>query len=115
MQQYPEKANKIDKLIMSKVSKKATIEGKKTQQRRHGVYGYPGERFNLDGVEFEITDLQQGKLGDMKDDDALAEGYDSMEAYQERIMMMHKGRPWNPGAELWVHKFRRSGQASSGA
>lgn len=108
MQQYPEKSSEIDKLITNQMLKKAALEGKKTQQRRHGVCGYPGEHFNLDGVEFEITALEQRKLGDMTDADAAAEGFDTMEAYQGVIMKMHKGTSWNPEAQVWVHKFRRS-------
>lgn len=108
MQQYPEKSKEADQLITNKMLIKAALEGKKTEQRRHGVCGYPGERFNLDGVEFEITALEQKKLGDMTEADAVAEGFDSMEAYKDLIMKMHKGMPWNPEAKLWVHKFRRS-------
>jgi len=41
----------------------ATLAGKKTQQRRDGVYAYPGETFELGGVKFTVTSLEQKTLG----------------------------------------------------
>lgn len=108
MSQYPEKSYELDKLITNKMLKQAVLDGKKTQQRRHGVLGYPGEHFNLDGVEFEITALEEKTLGDMSETDAIAEGFDSIETYRNFIMKMHKGMSLNLEAKLWVHKFRRT-------
>ncbi len=104
----PEKTCTIDRLVRQPQHIKAALEGRKTQQRRAGVYGYPGERFYLEGVEFEITDLRQQSLGAMTDADAQAEGYENLEAYKAFILGIHPGMTWNEEGMTWVHAFRRT-------
>ncbi len=105
---YPEKSCEIDRLVTHPKLVEATLAGQKTQQRRDGVYAYPGETFELEGVEFTVTSLEQKTLGDMTDDDARAEGYPSMEAYKALILRMHEGMKWNEVHKVWVHKFEKS-------
>jgi hypothetical protein len=45
MNAFPEKTCSIDRLITHPKLVAATIAGVKTQQRRNGVYGWPGETF----------------------------------------------------------------------
>lgn len=85
----------------------AALADSKTEQRRDGIYAYPGEVFELDGVPFIVTDLKRQKLGDMSDADAKAEGYESFEAYKSLILRMHKGMQWQSDAQVWVHCFQR--------
>ncbi len=87
----------------------APIAGKKTEQRRDGVYGYPGETFELEGKRFEIVSLTHDRLGDMSEADAQAEGYENMEAYRDLILRMHRGMEWDVEHRVWVHRFRQVG------
>jgi hypothetical protein len=89
----------------------AALCGEKTQQRRNGVYAYPGEDFDLEGTKFELVDLRQQRLGDMTEQDAVAEGYSSLQDYKDVILRMHKGMQWDEGTSVWLHIFRRLASA----
>ena len=105
MSEYPEKTCELENLVTHTRLVRAALDGSKTQQRRNGVYGHPGETFELEGRAFRITQLRQERLGDMSDDDAKAEGYPSLEAYRDLILRMHKGMSWDPDAKVWMHEF----------
>ncbi len=107
MSSYPEKTCSIDRLVRHPKLVQAALAGQKTQQRRDGVYAYPGETFELDGVSFVVTDLRRERLGDMGDAGAQAEGYPSLEMYKNLILSMHKGMSWEDDAMVWVHCFKR--------
>ena len=85
----------------------ATLSGQKTQQRRDGLYAYPGETFVLDAVVFEVTTVERQRIGDMTDADAQAEGYPNLAVYKQLIISMHSGMEWNEDGLVWVHHFRR--------
>ena len=104
---YPEKTCCIDRLVRHPRLVEAALQGKKTEQRRDGIYAYPGETFDLEGIAFVCTDLVRQRLGDMGDAGAKAEGYASLDAYRELILKMHKGMTWNEDALVWLHRFRR--------
>jgi len=104
---WPEKTCDIDRLIRHPRLVQAALNGRKTEQRRDGVYAWPGEIFELAGVRFVCTELKCQRLGDMSDADAQAEGYDSLQAYRDLILRMHRGMEWRPDAQVWVHVFRR--------
>ncbi len=106
MSTYPPKTCTIDKLVTNKAMIKLALSGQKTRQGRNGIYAYPGEEFDLDGVRFKVTELKQERLGDMDDAAARAEGYDSLETYKNLILAMHKGMQWQPEARVWVHYFK---------
>ncbi|MDF1798904.1 MAG: ASCH domain-containing protein [Planctomycetota bacterium] len=103
--EYPEKTCELSSLVTHKRLVEAVLAGRKTQQRRNGVYGYPGERFELEGKPFEITRLVRETLGDMDDAAAQAEGYPSLEMYKDLILRMHKGMDWDPSSKVWMHEF----------
>ena len=107
MSQYPEKTCHVDRLVRQPKLVAAALEGRKTQQRRDGIYGYPGENFILDGVAFEITGLVQQRLGDMTDADVQAEGYASLDMYKNLIVRMHPGMIWDDEHPVWVHQFEK--------
>ena len=107
MKKYPEKTCSIDRLVRHPKLVQAALAGQKTEQRRDGVYAYPGETFELDGVSFVLTDLKRETLGDMNDKSAQAEGYPSLDAYKNLILTMHKGMSWENDAPVWVHCFKR--------
>ena len=106
MTEYPEKTCELTSLVTHKRLVEATLAGRKTQQRRNGVYGYPGERFDLEGRTFEITRLFRETLGQMDDAAAQAEGYPSLEMYKDLILRMHKGMQWEADSKVWVHEFQ---------
>ena len=105
---YPAKTCEIDRLVTHPKLVEATLAGTKTEQRRDGIYEYPGETFELEGIEFTVTGLDRKTLGDMTDADAQAEGYPNMEMYKALILRMHVGMEWNQDHKVWVHKFSRS-------
>lgn len=104
---YPEKTCTLDRLVRHKRLVEASLRGDKTEQRRDGVYGYPGEAFELEGERFEMVSLSHERLGDMTLADAQAEGYDSLDAYKDLILRMHRGMEWDEEHRVWVHRFRR--------
>lgn len=105
MNDFPPKTCEIDRLVCHPKLVEAALAGRKTQQRRNGVYAYPGETFELQGVGFTVTGLERKSLGDMTDADAQAEGYPSMEFYKELILKMHAGMVWDDSSLVWVHHF----------
>ncbi len=111
MNNYPPKTCEIDRLLRHPKLVEAAKAGLKTQQRRDGIYAYPGETFSLDGVEFVITAVERRSLGEMTDADAKAEGYPSLEAYRDLILKMHAGMAWDDSHLVWVHHFEKSPSA----
>ncbi len=107
MSDYPEKTCSIDRLVRHSKLVAAALACKKTEQRRDGVYAYPGETFELEGVTFIVTDLKRETLGDMSDESAQAEGYPSIKMYKNLILNMHKGMGWQDDVQVWVHCFKR--------
>ncbi len=113
MTDYPEKTCTIDRLVRHPRLVTAALEGRKTEQRRDGVYAYPGETFELDGKLFELVSLTHDRLGDMVEEDALAEGFESLDQYRALILRMHKGMEWDPDHRVWVHRFRACGEGAA--
>lgn len=107
MNNFPEKTCDISRLVRHPKLVAAALEGSKTEQRRDGVYAYPGETFILDGTAFIVTALKRQRVGEMSDADAQAEGYPSLEMYKSLILSMHKGMVWNSDDQVWVHCFER--------
>lgn len=107
MSNYPEKTCEIENLLRHPKLVEAALAGRKTQQRRNGVYAYPGETFELEGVSFKVTALEHQRLGDMNDSDAQAEGYPALAMYKDLILKMHAGMTWNDDDLVWVHTFEK--------
>lgn len=107
MNDFPEKNCSIDRLIRHPKLVAAALAGDKTQQRRDGIYAYPGEIFMLEETEFVVTDVIRQRLGDMSDADARAEGYPSLTVYKDLILKMHAGMEWNENSSVWVHCFKQ--------
>jgi hypothetical protein len=74
---------------------RSALKDEETEQRRDGVYGYPGEHFELEGEQFEITSLTHDRLGDMGEAEARKEGFEGLDAYKSLIIRMHKGMEWD--------------------
>lgn len=104
---YPDKTCEIDSLVTHARFVQAALMGRKTQQRRDGLYAYPGETFELDGVGFKVTEVERQRLGDVSEDDARQEGFADLAAYRDLISRMHGGMPWDEDTLVWVHCFER--------
>lgn len=105
---FPDKTCSIDRLIRHPKLIAAALAGNKTQQRRDGLYAYPNETFELEGVPFIVTAVERHRLGDMTETDAQAEGYPSLEMYKNIILQMHANMEWNEDGLVWVHYFKRN-------
>lgn len=101
----PEKSCSIERLVTIEADVQKVLEGKKKATRRNGVYAYPGEIMELDGQKVKIEALYQQTLGEMTDEDAIAEGYESMAAYKDAILSIHPNMPWVPKMNVWVHEY----------
>lgn len=106
MTDYPEKTCEIDRLIRHPKLVEAALAGRKTQQRRDGLYAYPGETFELEGETFKVVSVERQRLGDMTDQDAQAEGYPNLDFYKDLILKMHQGMNWEDEHLVWVHNFQ---------
>lgn len=104
---YPVKTCEISRLVSHPKLVAATLVGAKTQQRRDGLYAYPNETFELEGVSFIVTAVERQRLGDMSDDDAKCEGYPNLDAYKQLILRMHPNMIWNDDEMIWLHSFKR--------
>lgn len=111
MESLPEKTCSIERLVTQAKLVAAAKAGIKTQQRRDGVYAWPGESFELEGMKFIVTDLSRQRLGDMTDEDAKAEGFPGLASYKEIILKMHAGMTWNEDGLVWVHSFAAQSDA----
>lgn len=105
---YPEKTCDITRLVTHPKLVAAALAGTKTQQRRDGLYAYPNETFELEGISFVVTSVERKRLGDMTDADAQAEGYPNLETYKQIILKMHANMAWNEDGLVWVHSFKRN-------
>ena len=107
MSEYPEKTCTIERLVTHPKMVEATVGGRKTQQRRNGLYAHPGETFELEGVQFRVTRADHQRLGDMTEGDAVREGYLDMDTYKAIIIRMHPGMGWDEEARVWLHEFEK--------
>jgi len=105
---YPEKSCEINRLVTHPKLVESALAGTKTQQRRDGIYAYPGETFMLEESEFTVTAVERKTLGDMTEADAAAEGYPNLDAYKTLILRMHPGMEWDESHLLWVHIFQKT-------
>ncbi len=108
MSGYPDKTCEIDRLVRQPKLVEAALTGHKTQQRRDGLYAYPGDTFELEGVTFTVTSVERERLGNMNDEHARAEGYPSLDFYKDLILKMHPGMEWDEESLVWVHTFEKS-------
>ncbi len=103
----PAKTCEIDKLVTMPEDIKKIVEGKKIAVRRNGRYADVGEIMVLNGVSFKVDNVYRQTLGDLTDEMAQQEGYDTLEDYKNTILSLHKGMPWLPHMRVWVHEFSR--------
>ncbi|OYD07091.1 hypothetical protein [Paludifilum halophilum] len=105
--EFPERTCTIERLITRPEDIQKVLEGRKTAQRRNGVYAFPGEMIRLKGHRFEVTALYRQTLGEMSDQNAREEGVPDKKTYLKHLEEIHPGIPWSAELKMWVHEFKR--------
>ncbi|MBM7587113.1 hypothetical protein JOC86_003686 [Bacillus pakistanensis] len=103
--ELPPKTCTIDRLVTLPEDVQKVIEGKKTATRRNGRYADVGEIMVLEDKQFKVDRVYSQSLGELTNEHARQEGYDTVEQYKESILSMHPGMPWVPKMRVWVHEF----------
>ncbi|MWV41684.1 ASCH domain-containing protein [Natrialba sp. INN-245] len=96
-----------DDLLPSPRMREGVLEGDVTQIHRGHQYAEVGETFVIDDETFEVTDVTERTLGDLTDDDARAEGMESLEAYERLLERAHENFEWDDDSEVVRHRFER--------
>lgn len=94
-------------LLPSERMREQALEGEVTQIHRGQAYAEEGDRFEIDGVTFEIVDVTERTLGDMTDEDAQAEGARDLDHYKQILEMSHDEFEWDDEDEIVRHRFER--------
>ncbi|MDR4888055.1 ASCH domain-containing protein [Fredinandcohnia sp. QZ13] len=105
--ELPAKTCSIDRLVTMESDIKKVLEGKKTATRRNGRYADVGEIMTLEGQSFRIDHVYEQSLGELTDEDAKREGFNTVDEYKESILSYHPGMPWLPQMKVWVHEFSK--------
>ncbi len=101
----PPKTCTIDRLVTMENDVQKVLEGKKTATRRNGRYADVGEIMELEGKQFVVEKVYSQALGELTNEHARQEGFDSVDDYKESILSFHPGMPWLPQMRVWVHEF----------
>lgn len=101
----PAKTCSIEKLITMESDIKKVLNGQKTATRRNGRYADVGEIMELQGQSFVVDKVYIQALGDLTDEHAKHEGFQSVEDYKQSILSYHPGMPWLPTMTVCVHEF----------
>lgn len=105
--QLPPKSGTTEQLVTIPEDIEKVIAGEKTATRRNDRYADIGEIMTLNDHAFIIHNVYTQSLGDMTAADAQKEGYDTLDAYKEKILSLHPGMRWVPGMRVWVHEYKR--------
>ena len=101
----PPKTCTIERLITKELDIEKVLQGTKTATRRNGRYADIGEIMELNGHSYTVDQVYIQSLGDLTDEHANQEGFESVEAYKQSILSYHPGMPWLPTMTVWVHEF----------
>jgi N4-acetylcytidine amidohydrolase len=102
----PPKTCTIERLITMSSDIELVLAGKKTATRRNGRYADVGEIMTLQGKDFVVEKVYSQALGELTDEHAKQEGFETVEDYKQSILSYHPGMPWLPQMRVWVHEFR---------
>ena len=95
-----------EELLPSEGIRQGVLAGEITQLHRGDEHAAEGNRFVIDGVVFEVTEVRRERLGDLDDADAKAEGSPNLEAYRRRIERTHDVE-WDDDDTAVLHRFER--------
>lgn len=101
----PPKTCSVDRMVTVKEDVEKVLAEKKTATRRNGRYADIGEIMTLEGQDFVVDKVYSQSLGELTDEHARQEGFESLEDYKQSILSMHPGMPWLPQMRVWVHEF----------
>lgn len=101
----PPKTCEIDRLVTMPDDVNKVLEGKKTATRRNGRYADVGEIMVLKDKNFRVDSVYSQSLGELTDEHARHEGYETVDEYKDSILSYHPGMPWLPHMRVWVHEF----------
>jgi N4-acetylcytidine amidohydrolase len=104
-QELPPKTCSIERLVTMADDVKKVLEGKKTATRRNGRYADVGEIMILGDKQYRVDKVYSQSLGELTDEHAKQEGYETVEDYKQSILSYHPGMPWLPHMRVWVHEF----------
>ncbi|MFB6296290.1 MAG: ASCH domain-containing protein [Halobacteriales archaeon] len=96
-----------DTLLPSGRMRQGAADGEVTQVHRGRAYADVGDTFSIDGVAFEVVDVEDRTLGDLTDEDARAEGYQDLEGYREVLDRAHEDFEWDDDSAVVCHRFER--------
>lgn len=105
--ELPPKTCTIDRLVTIPADVKKVIQGRKTATRRNGRYADIGEIMVLENKQFIVEKVYSQTLGELTEENAQQEGFDSIEEYKQTILSYHPGMPWLPHMRVWVHEYRQ--------
>lgn len=103
--ELPTKTGSIEKLVTVPQDVEKVIKGQKTATRRNGRYADIGEVMTLEGHQFIIENVYRQTLGELTNENAKKEGYETVEEYKNSILSSHPGMPWSPDMKVWVHEY----------
>lgn len=101
----PPKTCSIERLVTREDDVQRVLRGEKTAVRRNGRYADPGEKMNLHGRTFVVSNVFLQTFGDMTDEDARKEGYIDRKGYLDYLQTVHPGMTLQPSTKMWVHEF----------
>lgn len=105
--QLPPKNGTIEQLVTISEDIEKVIAGEKTATRRNDRYADIGEVMSLNNHKFVVHNVYTQSLGEMTEADAQKEGYQTLDAYKEKILSIHPGMRWVPSMRVWVHEYKR--------
>lgn len=96
-----------DDLLPSDRMRQGATEGDVTQIHRGNRHAEAGDRFEIDGEAFEITEVRERQLGDLTDEDARAEGMADLDEYRTMLSRVHDHFEWNDESDVVLHRFEK--------
>jgi hypothetical protein len=94
-------------LLPNERVERMALDGDLTQLHRGDRYADEGDTFEIDGVRFVVTAVDERTLGDLTDADARAEGSDDLAAYRRRLEAVHDSFEWDDESPVVRHRFER--------
>ncbi|RFU67342.1 ASCH domain-containing protein [Peribacillus saganii] len=101
----PPKTCSVDRLVTMEADVEKVLNGQKTATRRNGRYADVGEVMVLKDKKFVVNNVYSQSLGELTDEHARQEGFETVEEYKQSILSYHPGMPWLPKMRVWVHEF----------
>jgi hypothetical protein len=96
-----------DTLFPNERMRSGVSEGEVTQIHRGQQYADEGDRFEVDGEEFEVVEIRERTLGDMTDEDAQKEGMEDVAQYREMLKRAHDNFEWDPDSDVVLHRVEK--------